>query len=145
MGILTSCGCCDRCLPLSITLAWVPSPTLSAYQDTILTTTHTVPRLRAWRASRNISLGRYEALSSFQSDLEAGLSSDTFNIGANVSSGDSRQGLDDTAKKQVLKIMEEKGISFDEARLEYIKKKLADNQIGPDGTPLDPKAVTFGK
>ncbi|CDR46799.1 CYFA0S26e00232g1_1 [Cyberlindnera fabianii] len=106
---------------------------------------HWLPRLRAWRASRNISLGRYEALSSFQSDLEAGLSSGTFNIGANVSSGDSRQGLDDTAKKQVLKIMEEKGISFDEARLEYIKKKLADNQIGPDGTPLDPKAVTFGK
>lgn len=41
--------------------------------------------------------------------------------------------------------MKAQNISFDEARLQYTKSKFSDNQIGEDGMPLDPKAITFSK
>jgi hypothetical protein len=81
--------------------------------------------------------------SSFSGDIEAGLSSSTFDLGANVDSGDSRAGLDDAAKTEILKIMKKRRIRFDEARRVYMEQRFSANGIGPDGRPRDPKFVSF--
>lgn len=39
--------------------------------------------------------------------------------------------------------MEQKGIGFDQARLEYTRKQLNQNNIDDQGVPKDPKLVTF--
>ncbi|TGJ86110.1 hypothetical protein E0Z10_g2655 [Xylaria hypoxylon] len=80
---------------------------------------------------------------SFSDDIEAGLSSSTFDLGANVDSGDSRAGLDDAAKTEILKIMKKRRIRFDEARRVYTEQRFSANGIGPDGRPRDPKFVSF--
>jgi hypothetical protein len=80
---------------------------------------------------------------SFAGDIEAGLSSSTFELGANVESGDARAGLDDTAKTEILKIMKKQRLRFDEARRYYIEQRFSANGIGPDGRPRDPKFVSF--
>ena len=41
--------------------------------------------------------------------------------------------------------MESENISFDKARLMFTERKFGQNLIAPDGTPMDPKAVTFSK
>jgi len=81
--------------------------------------------------------------SSFASDLESGLSSDTFSLSANLLDGDARGGLDTAAKQDVLRIMKSKRVGFDEARRLHFEAKLAKNGIGADGRPMDPRAVMF--
>ncbi|KAI0105569.1 hypothetical protein GGR51DRAFT_519871 [Nemania sp. FL0031] len=80
---------------------------------------------------------------SFAGDIEAGLSSSTFDLGANVDSGDSRAGLDDVAKTEILKIMKKRRLRFDEARRVYMEQRFSANGIGVDGRPRDPKFVSF--
>jgi hypothetical protein len=80
---------------------------------------------------------------SFRDDIEAGLSSSAFNLSENVEAGDSRQGLDDAAKKEVMRIMKRRGVDFDEARRMYMQDRFKKNNIGADGIPRDPKFVSF--
>jgi hypothetical protein len=80
---------------------------------------------------------------SFADDMEAGLSSSTFDLGANVDGGDSRAGLDDAAKREILRIMKKRRMRFDEARRAYMEQRFAANGIGADGRPRDPKFVSF--
>lgn len=95
-----------------------------------------------WWNRRSIRLDGYSALASFRRDIEAGLNSEYFNI-ARDNANDSRKGLDEAAREEIIKIMSDNGISFDEARLQYTKSQFAENRIGPDGTPLDPRTITF--
>ncbi|KAI9796815.1 MAG: hypothetical protein M1833_005958 [Piccolia ochrophora] len=81
--------------------------------------------------------------SSFASDMESGLSSEDFDLSANVQSGDSRRGLDAQGKRDVQKLMRTRGVGFDEARRLYTEQRFAKNNIGPDGRPRDPKFVSF--
>ncbi|EMR62767.1 putative protein precursor protein [Eutypa lata UCREL1] len=81
--------------------------------------------------------------SSFAGDMEAGLSSSTFDLSGNVEGGDGRAGLDDAAKAEVLRIMKKRRLRFDEARRVYMEQRFSANGIGPDGRPRDPKFVSF--
>ncbi|XXH04711.1 hypothetical protein Hte_011133 [Hypoxylon texense] len=80
---------------------------------------------------------------SFAGDMEAGLSSSTFDLGANVDGGDARAGLDDDAKRQILAIMKKRRLPFDEARRAYMEQRFSANGIAADGRPKDPKFVSF--
>ncbi|KAI8966865.1 protein precursor [Daldinia sp. FL1419] len=80
---------------------------------------------------------------SFAGDIEAGLSSSTFDLGANVEGGDARAGLDDEAKSQILAIMKKRRMRFDEARRVYMEQRFSANGIAADGRPKDPKFVSF--
>ncbi|KAG6042194.1 hypothetical protein E4U41_003940 [Claviceps citrina] len=79
---------------------------------------------------------------SFSGDVEAGLSSSTFDLTGNLE-GDSRAGLDDVGKQEVLRIMKSKRMTFDQARKAYIDNRFKAHGIGPDGRPRDPKFVSF--
>ncbi|CAL9734956.1 hypothetical protein MOSE0_G03576 [Monosporozyma servazzii] len=81
---------------------------------------------------------------SFADDLESGLNSTNFDI-ISGNTEDTRAGLDDLSKQQIREIMETENISFDKARLMFTKRKFDQNLIAQDGTPMDPKAVTFSK
>jgi len=81
--------------------------------------------------------------SSFQGDAEAGLSSSNFDLSGNLVSGDSRSGLDATAKREILRIMQRRRVQFDEARRMYMEERFRANGIGADGRPRDPKFVSF--
>ncbi|KAL8992358.1 MAG: hypothetical protein Q9188_007608, partial [Gyalolechia gomerana] len=81
--------------------------------------------------------------SSFSNDIESGLSSSDFDLSANLAAGDSRQGLDQRAKREVQRIMRNSRVGFDEARRIYIEEGFARNNIGADGKPKDPKFVSF--
>ncbi|KAF4975780.1 hypothetical protein FZEAL_7473 [Fusarium zealandicum] len=81
--------------------------------------------------------------SSFAGDIEAGLSSSTFDLSGNVEAGDSRAGLDDAAKAEVLSIMKKRRMNFDQARKVYMENTFKANGIGADGRPRDPKFVSF--
>lgn len=93
-------------------------------------------RLRMNRRTRYVNLN-----DDFTEDMEQGLSSRNFDLINNA--GDSREGLNEEQKEAIKKIMKDKGISFDKARLEFTKQMFGSNGVGPDGVPLDPKAVTF--
>ncbi|KAI1117121.1 hypothetical protein F5Y14DRAFT_404913 [Nemania sp. NC0429] len=81
---------------------------------------------------------------SFSDDIEAGLSSSTFDLGANnLDAGDSRAGLDDAARSEILRIMKRRRLRFDEARRVYMEQRFSANGIAPDGRPRDPKFVSF--
>ncbi|KAF3925928.1 hypothetical protein ABW20_dc0105791 [Dactylellina cionopaga] len=80
---------------------------------------------------------------SFTEDIEAGLTSDSFNLAQNIDDNDSRAGLDAASKREILKLMKNKKMSFDQARTQFITNKMAKNGIAPDGRPLDPRAVFF--
>lgn len=80
---------------------------------------------------------------SFSGDIEAGLSSSNFDLTGNVETGDSRQGLDQAGKAEVLKIMKKRRMTFDQARKVYMENRFKANGIGPDGRPRDPKFVSF--
>ncbi|KAF8427312.1 hypothetical protein EV426DRAFT_529548, partial [Tirmania nivea] len=96
------------------------------------------------RFGRVLPATTYQKLNpSFGNDIEAGFSSEAFDLNANVAAGDSRGGLDLQGKKEVLKIMKQESCSFDEARRILMEKRLAMNGIAPDGRPLDPRAVFF--
>ena len=79
----------------------------------------------------------------FAGDIEAGLSSDTFNLHGNIEDGDGRAGLDGAAKAEVLKIMKKKRLNFDQARKTYMENRFKENGIDADGRPRDPKFVSF--
>lgn len=79
----------------------------------------------------------------FTGDIEAGLSSDTFDLSGNVTDGDSRAGLDNKAKREILAIMKKRRLKFDQARKVYMEQRFSANGIGPDGLPRDPKFVSF--
>lgn len=81
--------------------------------------------------------------STFAGDMAAGLSSSTFDLTANLESGDGRAGLDDAAKAEILKIMKKRRMKFDEARRVYMEQMFSANGIGADGRPRDPKFVSF--
>ncbi|CUS11216.1 unnamed protein product [Tuber aestivum] len=94
--------------------------------------------------SNMISQHTYHRLnSSFESDIEAGLSSDDFNLSGNLAGGDARGGLDLASKKEVLRIMKGQRVNFDEARRIFMEQKLLKNGIAADGRPMDPRAVFF--
>lgn len=79
----------------------------------------------------------------FAGDVEAGLSSDTFDLAGNLEGGDSRAGLDGEAKAEILRIMKKRRLRFDDARKIYLENKFKANGIGADGRPRDPKFVSF--
>ncbi|KAI9797734.1 MAG: hypothetical protein M1835_006906 [Candelina submexicana] len=79
----------------------------------------------------------------FAGDVEAGFSSNAFDLSSNVSSGDSRAGLDEQGKREVQKIMRSRKVGFDEARRMFTEQRFAKHNIGPDGRPRDPKFVSF--
>lgn len=81
--------------------------------------------------------------SSFAGDIEAGLSSSTFDLTGNVDAGDSRAGLDEASKAEVLRIMKKRRMTFDQARKVYMENRFKANGIGADGRPRDPKFVSF--
>lgn len=81
---------------------------------------------------------------SFMGDVESGFTSSNFDLSDNVMEGDSRGGLNETAKRDVQRIMKSRGISFDEARALYTQRTFKKAGIGADGLPNDPKLVTFG-
>ena len=79
---------------------------------------------------------------SFRDDIEAGLHSSDFDLTGNVE-GDSRQGLDEAGKKEVLRIMKRKNVGFDEARRLLMQERFSKAGVGSDGVPRDPKFVSF--
>lgn len=87
----------------------------------------------------------YSALpNSFAGDIEAGLSSASFDLSGNAADGaDARAGLDDDAKREILRIMKRRRMRFDEARRVYMEGRFKANGIAPDGRPRDPKFVSF--
>jgi hypothetical protein len=103
-----------------------------------------VPAFRAWLSRRRIRLDGYAGVPSFQADIESGLTSDQFNLQQH-NKDDSRKGLDEESKKRILQLMNEQNLTFDEARLRFTQSNFKANDVGPDGMPLDPKAVTFNK
>lgn len=98
-------------------------------------------RIAQWH-DRYRTRSRYSAVG-FQLDIENGLTSSTFDLNSNVSSGDSRDGLLEAATAAIREIMEQENESFDQARLRYFQQELQDNGIGADGVPVDKKTVTF--
>ncbi|KAL8651880.1 MAG: hypothetical protein Q9226_004505 [Calogaya cf. arnoldii] len=81
--------------------------------------------------------------SSFSNDIEEGFTSGAFDLITNVAAGDTRRGLDQRGKREVQKIMKSRKVGFDEARRVYMEQSFANNNIGPDGRPRDPKFVSF--
>ncbi|GAB7362182.1 hypothetical protein MBLNU230_g2208t1 [Neophaeotheca triangularis] len=87
---------------------------------------------------------RYSRLpTTFAGDAESGLQSSNFNLSENIEAGDSRGGLDEAGKREVLSIMRRRGCTFDEARREFVEERFGREGIGRDGRPLDRKAVMF--
>lgn len=80
---------------------------------------------------------------SFQDDIESGLSSSAFDLSTNVANNDSRAGLDAKGKKEIQKIMKSRGVGFDEARRVWMQIRFKEEGIGEDGRPKDPKFVSF--
>ncbi|KAK3401184.1 hypothetical protein B0T20DRAFT_162581 [Sordaria brevicollis] len=80
---------------------------------------------------------------SFEEDMEAGLSSADFDLAGNVGSSDGRAGLDDEAKREILKIMKRRRLQFDDARKLYMERRFKAMGISADGLPKDPKFVSF--
>jgi hypothetical protein len=79
----------------------------------------------------------------FRDDVEAGLHSADFDMTGNIEGGDERSGLDENAKREVLKIMKRRGVNFDEARRIYMERNFRKAGISADGLPKDPKFVSF--
>jgi len=86
----------------------------------------------------------YSRLATFSSQAAHGLTSRNFDLEENnLEAGDSRTGLDEAGSREIYAIMQQQGISFDEARLVRHKRVLQQNGVDPvTGLPLDSKAVT---
>ncbi|PFH51009.1 hypothetical protein AMATHDRAFT_75205 [Amanita thiersii Skay4041] len=87
-------------------------------------------------------LQHYSPLSTFSEQANAGMTSDTFDIEANIRDGDPRSGLDEHGTQEVMEIMRTERVNFDQARLIRQNRFLARNGIDPSGMPIDAKAVT---
>ncbi|GJE91267.1 DUF2015 domain-containing protein [Phanerochaete sordida] len=87
-------------------------------------------------------LGHYTPLSTFEDQANAGLTSESFDIEANIRDGDARAGMDERSTQEVLEIMRRERVGFDQARLIRQNQIFAANGISPSGLPLDSKAVT---
>ncbi|GBL49872.1 hypothetical protein ACI3LY_000827 [Candidozyma auris] len=87
---------------------------------------------------------RMQQSSSFEQDLENGLSSGNFDISGNIGN-DSRDGLDENAKAEIRRIMQRESLPFDEARLRYFRAELSRNGVASDGLPTDKRTVTFDR
>ncbi|KAI3405098.2 hypothetical protein KGF56_002054 [Candida oxycetoniae] len=99
-----------------------------------------------YRTRRRMGQGYYTSIdtSSFQDDINDGLNSASFDLEANnLTREDPRNGLDEQAKEEIKRIMKSKSMSFDEARLEYVRGEFAGNNIDENGVPKDPKLVTL--
>ncbi|CAG8497363.1 9410_t:CDS:1 [Paraglomus brasilianum] len=84
----------------------------------------------------------YFSTSSFQQDIDDGLTSEAFDLQQNVEDGDSRAGLENS--EEIKRIMEEEGVNFDQARLIRQQRKFKSSNIDPlTGIPKDPKFVSF--
>jgi hypothetical protein len=79
----------------------------------------------------------------FMGDVEGGFTSADFDLSANITEGDSRQGLDPKSKREIQRLMKIRGIGFDEARKVYMEQSFKKAGIGSDGIPRDPKFVSF--
>jgi hypothetical protein len=64
-------------------------------------------------------------------------------LAGNIEAGDSRSGLDEQGKKEVLRMMRSRGVNFDEARRLVMQEKFRKAGVGEDGRPRDPKFVSF--
>ncbi|KAJ4470142.1 hypothetical protein J3R30DRAFT_3539016 [Lentinula aciculospora] len=84
----------------------------------------------------------YVPLSTFADQASAGMSSSNFDIEANIMDGDSRSGLDERGTQEVMEIMRQERVNFDQARLIRHNRILANNGIDSSGMPLDSKAIT---
>jgi Fungal protein of unknown function (DUF2015) len=101
-------------------------------------------------------LGDYTPLSTFSDQVGAGMTSNDFDIEANINSGDSRVGLDERGTQEVLEIMRRERVkyvlrlfllkhshlivySFDQARLIRQNRILARNGIDPSGLLIGPR------
>ncbi|EKM50506.1 uncharacterized protein PHACADRAFT_263835 [Phanerochaete carnosa HHB-10118-sp] len=87
-------------------------------------------------------LGHYAPLSTFEDQANAGVTSESFDIEANIRDGDTRVGLDERGTQEVLEIMRRERVNFDQARVIRQNQIFAANGISPSGLPLDSKAVT---
>lgn len=58
------------------------------------------------------SMSHYTPLSTFGEQLDAGLSSNAFDIEANIRDGDSRAGLDERGTQEVLDIMQRERVEY---------------------------------
>ncbi|KAK3313562.1 hypothetical protein B0H66DRAFT_522685 [Apodospora peruviana] len=115
---------------------WLPQ-----FQDVFFSS---IERLPPWFPGSGYIYSRLPSVSnSFSGDMEAGLSSSTFDLSQNVEGSDSRAGLDDAAKREILKLMQRRRLKFDEARRVYMEQRFQANGIGADGRPRDPKFVSF--
>jgi Fungal protein of unknown function (DUF2015) len=95
------------------------------------------------RSSRYVPIPRFRP-GSFTEDLENGFSSDNFDISENITSGDTRGGLDENDKAAISRIMAVKRVGFDEERRILAATRMEKNGIDPKtGRPLDPRAVMF--
>ncbi|KAF9434874.1 hypothetical protein BGZ76_007256 [Entomortierella beljakovae] len=80
--------------------------------------------------------------SSFEQNIEEGLTSSTFDLHQNLLDGDDRQGIENAT--EIRKIMKKYRCNFDQARLIHQQNKMKENGIDPrTGVPIDPKAVYF--
>ncbi|KAG0197253.1 hypothetical protein BGX28_009251 [Mortierella sp. GBA30] len=81
--------------------------------------------------------------SSFEQNIEEGLTSANFDLHQNLLDGDDRHGLENA--NEIRKIMKKYKCNFDQARLIQQQNKMKANGIDPrTGVPIDPKAVYFG-
>lgn len=98
-------------------------------------------RFEVWRNRRRWS--RLSQPGGFESDLENGFTSNNFDINENIRNHDLRT-LDEAAKEEIRRLMLEHNLTFDDARLRYLRDKMEANGVDVNGMPLDPKIVTFG-
>ncbi|GAA5857011.1 hypothetical protein JCM5353_003555 [Sporobolomyces roseus] len=83
----------------------------------------------------------YAPLRTFEDAAEQGFSTSNFDLSANLA-GDQRAGLDDRTLTELRRIMERERCNFDEARRIQMERMFKAAGIGPDGLPIDKKAIT---
>ncbi|GAA6061128.1 hypothetical protein JCM10212_001728 [Sporobolomyces blumeae] len=83
----------------------------------------------------------YAPLRTFEDAAEQGFSTSNFDLSANLA-GDARAGLDDQTLTELRRIMERERVNFDEARRLHMERMFRKAGIGPDGLPIDRKAIT---
>ncbi|KAK3684429.1 hypothetical protein LTR37_008211 [Vermiconidia calcicola] len=101
-----------------------------------------------YQLSDYINSFRYSRLPtsmSFAEDAEAGFHSSNFNLSENITAEDSRRGLDEAGKQEVYRMMQRRGVTFDEARRLVVAERFGREGIASDGRPLDRKAVMFDR